>query len=147
MQGPTVFYFISTIQWVTKNKSTLPTDKNGTWWKVHTSCFSTSIGKKIGFGNSSKFPRFLTRNYIFFLVPHEESKTEENAMLNSAIKFSLWNFVANLSRNLSGKQPRQRPALVWPAPKCVIIFQKTSCPCTGTTWGDRNQQIWGKLYF
>ena len=35
----------------------------------------TKTGKKVGQGNSS----FLMRNFFFFLVPHEESKTEKNA--------------------------------------------------------------------
>ena len=38
------------------------------------------LSKKISLGNSSKFSRFLTGNYIVFLDPHEELKTEKNDM-------------------------------------------------------------------
>ena len=36
--------------------------------------------KKSRLDNSSNFSRFLTRNYIVFLVSHEKLKTEKNDM-------------------------------------------------------------------
>ena len=42
--------------------------------------FLDKLSASLRFKNSSKFPRSSTRNFIFFLVPHKESKTKENAM-------------------------------------------------------------------
>ena len=44
--------------------------------------FLDKLSASLRFKNSSKFPRSSTRNFIFFLVPHKESKTKENAMRN-----------------------------------------------------------------
>ena len=46
-------------------QSTLPTDKNGTWWIVHSSCFSTSTGKKKGLAIPRNFLVF-SRGITFF---------------------------------------------------------------------------------
>ena len=47
--------------------------------------------QEIRMDNSSNFSRFLTRNYIVFLDPHEELKTEKNDMPSpTASTLSYW---------------------------------------------------------